>query len=265
MNDCSTDTPVLTPGIVESVDPDTSTTSGFFVIDQLLRDRKGLLARIDSGEDLAGLARTMILTIIASAFVFGAALGLLRGGTQIAFAAVKLPVVILLTAGLCTPLLCALRHVVVGHSEVRKDLALVLSSLALGSLVIAALAPIIMLAVSRGAGYHGLILLTVGCCVVGGVVGLSFFISGTKELAGGHRLLVVSITLLFVALVGIQMTWTFRPYLVRPRTEDVPLIRELEGSFFESVIVSVPSSFGVYRREFAPLPEADVQQRGELR
>lgn len=234
-----------------------ATSGALVLVDQLLRDRAGLLARIEAEADLVGVARAMIVTIIACAAVFGAALGLYRGGAQIAFAAVKLPLVILLTAGLCTPALTALRHAVEGHSSLRRDLALVLSSLALGSLVIAALAPVIMLAVSWGARYHALILLTVSCCAVGGAVGLSLFVSGTRGLARGARVLITAAALVLVGLVGSQMTWTLRPYLVRPRTEDVPFLRQVEGSFLDAVSASSRSAAGIYReREALAEPKA---------
>lgn len=233
------------------------------LVDQLLRDRAGLLARIEAGVDLVGVARAMIVTIIACAAVFGAALGLNRGGAQIAFAAIKLPLVILLTAGLCAPAVTALRHVVEGHSSIRRDLALVLSSLALGSLVIAALAPVVMLAVSWGAGYHALILLAVGCCAVGGAVGLSLFVSGTKGIAAGSRVLIMATALVLVGLVGSQMTWTLRPYLVRPRTEHVPFLRQVEGGFLDSVSTSSWSAAGVYR-ERAVQAEPDDWSEGRV-
>jgi hypothetical protein len=226
----------------------------FAAIDQLLRDRAALLERIEAGVELSSLARTMLLTILASAAVFGASLGVLRGGEQILFAAIKLPLVVLLTAAVATPTLCALRFVMLGRTDMQRDIAIVLSSLALGSLVLAALAPIILLAVSWGAVYHELILIVVGCCLVGGAVGLSLFVRGTAGVAPGSRALILGIVLVVMALVGSQMAWTFRPYVVRPRTEDVPMIRALEGSFIDSVTISTSSALGIYSRERAPLP-----------
>ncbi len=236
-----------------------SPATGFAIIDQLLRDRSGLLDRIESGRDLAGLARTMILTIFAAAAVFGAGLGLYRGGVQIASAAVKLPLVILLTAALVTPALSALRHVVDGTTQIRRDLALVLSCLALGTLVLAALAPVVMLAVSWGAFYHTIIIFTVGCCIVGGGIGLSLFVRGTRAASKGSQALIVVTALLLVGLVGAQMSWTLRPWVVRPRTEEVPIVRSLEGSFIDAVIVTSTSARGVYSREEAPLPGEEVR------
>ena len=252
----SSETTVSPQPIAGPVVPAGIASGTMVLIDQLLRDRRGLRARIEAGEGLDQVARAMICTIIVAAMVFGAALGLFRGGVQIVFAALKMPLVILLTAALTTPALSALRVVVDGHAQFRRDLALVLSSLALGSLVLAALAPIVMLAVSWHADYHALILVTVGCCAIGGAVGLSFFIAGTRDLAAGSRVLIVSLVLVVVALVGAQMSWTLRPYLVRPRTEEVVFVRSLEGSFIDAVNTSTWSAMGVYAREKAPLPAA---------
>jgi hypothetical protein len=142
-----------------------------------------------------------------------------------------------------------------GHTHIRRDFALVLSSLALGSLVIAALAPIIMLAVGWHVDYHTLILLTVGCCAIGGLVGLSLFISGTRETPFTSRVLILSVVLLVFGLVGAQMSWTLRPYLVRPQhvaTRSIPFVRSLEGSFLDSVSTSSRSAMGIYSPEVAP-------------
>lgn len=224
------------------------------VVDQLLRDRPALLARIDAGHELPMIARTMLLTIITSALVFGASLGVLRGGEQILYAALKLPIVILLTAAITTPALCALRAVLLGRTNIQRDIAIVLSSLALGSMVLAALAPLILLATIWGMGYHGLIILVVACCAISGAVGLTLFARGTKDMGAGSRALVVGIVLIILALVGSQMAWTFRPYLVRPRSEEVPIMRALEGSFIDSVTTSSASALGIYSRASAPLP-----------
>src|SRR5437868_11946416 len=115
-------------------------------VDELLRDRKATLVRIHEGDDLAAFARAMIATIAAGAGAFGGAMGAWRGGPQILLAGVKLPLVILLTAALCAPATSALNAAMDRRADLRRDLALVLASLALGALVLAALAPVILLA-----------------------------------------------------------------------------------------------------------------------
>ncbi len=238
------------------------TSDGLSMVDALLRDRTAILNRIEAGEDLSTLARAFAATIVVAAAVTGATLGYHRGGIQILYAAIKLPLVLLLTAGICTPAFTALGRVVDGRADVRRDAAVVLASLALGSLLTAATAPLILLAMTL-AGYHALVLLAVACCGVGGLGGLAFFLRAiSRRPAGGRR--VVAATLLSVfAVVGCQMTWTMRPYLLRPRTPDVPFVRSVDGSFMQAVSGSLDSARGLYHRSGAPLPDVrlDVSDR----
>jgi hypothetical protein len=54
------------------------------------------------------------------------------------------------------------------------------------------------------------------------------------------------------------MTWSFRPFFVRPQSE-VAFLRPIEGSFAGSVSTSVDSARGIYRRPSAPLPPGAVR------
>ena len=222
------------------------------VIDLLLRDREAFHAHLERATDLASIARALLLTVIAGCAVFGAAMGANRGGLQLLFAAVKLPLVVLLTAGICGPALTGLLRSVKAESSFTKDLLLVLSALALGSSVLAALAPIVVLAELAGTGYHKLILLVVCCCSVGGVAGLSLFIKGLHRRGGSMLAMILALGVF--ALVGTQMAWTMRPYVLRPRTPDVPFMRAIEGGFLDSVNRSTDSARGIYQRDAAPIP-----------
>lgn len=223
-------------------------------IDQLLRDAPGALQRIRDGRDLATLARAMIVTVAVGAGIFGASMGAYRGGLQILYAGIKLPLAMLLTTAVCAPALTALNSALGRQACIRRDLSLVLSSLARASLVVAAQAPLVLLAVRMGVSYHALILLVVACCTVAGALGLSLFLRGLR-LAHTRSIAAVALTLLAVfGFVGTQMSWTLRPFVVRPRTPETPFVRPLEGSFFDAVVTSSMSARGVYWRESAPLP-----------
>lgn len=225
-------------------------------IDLALRDAPGLLDRIDDGEDLAGVARAMIVTIGAGGAAFGACLGVFRGGWQVLFAAVKLPLAVLLTAAICAPALTALNKALDREASIRRDLALVLFVLARASLVLAAVAPILLLAVSLEAAYHTLVLLAAGCGALAGISALSILKRGLARSGTGASAVSVGMALVLVfSLVGAQMSWMLRPYLVRPRSPEAPFVRDLESNFFEAVATSARSARGVYRRPYAPLPE----------
>jgi len=92
----------------------------------------------DRGTELAATLRTMIATIAVTMAIVGATLGSYRGGGQIAYAAVKLPVVLLGTAALSAPALSAIGAALGRRSRLAADLALVMAALAFGSLLLVA-------------------------------------------------------------------------------------------------------------------------------
>jgi hypothetical protein len=225
------------------------------MIDLLLRDREAMLARIRKGADLAAIMRTMIATIAVTMAIVGAALGSYRGGVQIAYAAIKLPVVLLGTAALSAPALSAIGAALGRRSRLTADLALVMAALAFGSLLLVACTPLIMLGRSVDLDYHRMILMVVAMFAVAGGAALRMVWRGVAlEAAPGWRTAVVGLCVVF-SLVGGQLSWALRPYLVRPRAPEAPFIRDVEDSLFDSVTGSARSARGIYSRDAAPLGE----------
>jgi hypothetical protein len=239
-----------------------SDSSIIATVDDLLRDRGAIYRRIAADHDLSGLVRAMIVTIVAGAGVYGAALGVHRGGLQIVYAAAKIPLVLLLTAAVCAPTLSALNAALGRASNLRRDLALLLSSLAVTALVLAATAPIMILGMPSGLGggdepligYHDLALLMAGSCAVAGAAGLVTLWRGLGRVERRGRLAAASLLLAAFTLVGAQMAWTLRPYLVRPRSPEIVFVRSVEGSLLEAVLQTTSSARGRYDRSEAPLP-----------
>lgn len=230
-------------------EPLTPLAGGLAVIDELLRDRERLMRRIEAGMDLSTIARAAMITIGLCALALGAAMGFYRGGIQVLYAAVKLPLVLLLTAGLCAPIYSSLKAALGHRVSVKSDFALILGALALACLVSTSLTPLLLLGIFQDAGYHHIILMTVGVCGLGGVAGYVFFFRNMhRQLERGHRL--IGITLLVVmALVSTQFTWIMRPYIVRPASTETPFLRPFEGSFLDAVRRSFDSARGIYAYE----------------
>jgi hypothetical protein len=242
--------------------PGDSGSSIIATVDDLLRDRGAIYRRIAADDDLGGLVRAMIVTIAAGAGIYGAALGAHRGGLQIVYAAAKIPLALLLTAAVCAPTLSALNAALGRASNLRRDLALLVSSLAVTALVLAAAAPVMILGMPGFGGdgepligYHDLALLMAGSCAVAGAAGLVTLWRGLGRVERRGRLAAASLLLAAFALVGAQMAWTLRPYLVRPRSPDIVFVRALEGSLFEAVLQTTSSARGRYDRSESPLPE----------
>jgi hypothetical protein len=218
------------------------------VVDTLLRDREKTFEAIAEERDLSTLARSLLLSVIAGAALFGMALGAFRGGLQIAYAGLKLPLVLLLTTAACAPALTAVGSALGRKAVFRRDLALVLAALARTSLTLGALTPVVLLGVVLEVDYHRMLLLVVGACGLAGLVGLVHFCRGLRYL-DQRAVLSTSLVLLAVfGLVGSQMSWTLRPFLVRPRTDQAPFVRQVEGDFADAVLRSGRSAAGVYDR-----------------
>lgn len=223
-------------------------------IDLLLRDRAGTLARIRAGADLKPILATMVATIAVSMTIVGAALGSYRGGAQIAYAAIKLPLVLLGAAALSAPALSAIGAALGRRSRLSADLALVMSAVAFGALLLASATPLILLGRAVELDYHRMIVGTVIVFGIAGCATLRMIVAGVAaEQAPGWRSAVAGLCCVF-ALVGAQLAWAMRPYLVRPRAPEVPFLRDVEGSLYDAISTSFQSARGIYRRE-APTPE----------
>ena len=215
-------------------------------LDALLRDRDALLEAIEAGKGLSSIARAMLVTVVVCGAALGACVGMFRGGEQIVFAALKLPMVLLLTTAVCAPVYTGLKLGMRQPASLVKDFALLLSALALSSLVAASMAPLLLLAIFSQWSYHTLTLLLVMICGAGGLCGFLFFTKGLgRQLERAHRMIYM-VFLCVLAVVSMQSSWLMRPYLVRPQTTDVPFMRAIEGSFFGAVSGSISSALGIY-------------------
>jgi hypothetical protein len=240
--------PLASPSFAEPVGSHAS------LIDLLLRDRAGALARLRAGGDLKPVLAAMVVTIAASMAIVGAALGSYRGGIQIAYAAIKLPLVLLGAAALSAPALSAIGAALGRRSRLSADLALVMSAVAFGALLLAATTPLILLGRALELDYHRMIVGTVGAFTIAGCATLRVIVQGvTAEQAPGWRSAIAGLCCVF-ALVGAQLAWAMRPYLVRPRAPEVPFVRAVEGGLLDAVWTTIQSARGIYERE-APMPE----------
>jgi len=217
------------------------------VVDGLLTQPQHMVEAAQAADPTtqAATVRVLLLVVLAGTAAFGAAVGFYRGGVQMLYAAIKLPLVVLLTAAVATPALTALGAALGRPAGLRADLLRVLAALARGSLILAALAPVMLVASCIRLGYHQTVLLLVVCCAVAGATGLPLLVRALWEERRG-RIFLIGAMLVVVAMAGTHTAWLFRPYLVRPRTTSVPFIRALDGNFTDSVGRAQRSARGIY-------------------
>jgi hypothetical protein len=197
-------------------------------VNRLLRSPSEVAGDCREDRDVAPLVATALVAIAVSALLFGAAVGSWRGGAQIAWSALKLPVVTLATLVVCVPAFHAIAAVFGRPWSLRSAVSLMLAAGARFSLVLLAATPVVWLTINLGAPYDAVKLLAALAYALGGLASLGLIVRGLGP--GPGR---VATVLTFVAvflLVGGQSAWILRPYIGMPGQDDVPMFtREREG------------------------------------
>ncbi len=189
-------------------------------VGKLLRDPAAALLACRDETEQRQIALTALLLIILGGLSFGAAVGSFRGFPQLGIAALKLPVVTLLTLAVAGPAFFGISTAVGRHFELRETLAIVLSAGARSSLVLIAVAPLLALAVDVGAPYELVRFAAVGGYGLAGISALLFILRALGN-APGRALGALCFVGVF-ALFGAQTAWLLRPYLGDPRDATVP-------------------------------------------
>jgi hypothetical protein len=187
---------------------------------------------------LTTMAASSIAAIVAGALLFGAAVGSWRGGPQIAFAALKLPMVTLGTLILCVPAFYAIAAIFGRPGSLRAAVSIMLVAGARFSLVLLAATPVVWLTVSLGASYDAVKLLAALAYALGGLAALGLIL---RALGPGPGKVATVVTFVGVfLLVGGQTAWILRPYLGTPGHDAITLFtREREGGLAYQLYVSV--------------------------
>ena len=204
-----------------------------------------------------GLGRrlvSMITVMTAGAALYGVVVGMWRGEGQAVYAAVKLPLVLLLTSGL-TMLFNWMTAVRLGvRTSFLQVAALTHLALAVAGVVLASLVPVAWLFTSSAeppspaarTTHNLLYLLHTGLVGFSGLVGVSVLWGALLRVAGDPRRArrVFLIWLLTYALVGGEVAWALRPF-VGSIYSPVGFLREdaLDGNVYEFILRDIVPHF----------------------
>lgn len=214
------------------------------VLSRLLRAPGEIARDCREERDLRAIAAVGLASIAAGAAAFGGVLGSYRGGVQIAYAAIKVPLALLFTLALCAPAFHALAATLGRPWSLRTVIGLSLAAAGRSSLVLLAFAPALWLVLDWGLGYHAAAVAAALAYGVAGLAALGVLLRGLGP-GAGRALTAIGFVALFFA-VGGQTSWILRPYLVRPRTEAPPFLRAREGGFADAIMTSGRSAVGIY-------------------
>lgn len=229
------------------------------VVAQLLRSPSEIasICRDDRPEARA-VATTSLASIALGAAAFGGVIGSFRGGHQIAYGALKVPLAMLATLCIAAPAFHAFAAVLGRPWPMRSIISLTLAAAGRSSLVLLAFAPALWLYLDLGAGYHAAALGASMAYAIAGLAALSVLVRGLGEGPGRLRTALAFVSIFFA--VGGQTAWILRPYLVRPRTTDIPFVRAREGSFTESVLMSLSSAVMYSGRPYVTGPDDRAEE-----
>jgi hypothetical protein len=208
------------------------------VIERLLRTPDETANDCREERGTADVARSALVAIVLGAAVFGAVVGSWRGGWQIAFAALKLPLVSIGTLAICAPAFYVLAQVFGRPWPLRAVVSIMLAAGARLSLVLLASTPVLWLLVDLGASYPLVKLLAALVYGLAGLAALTLLVRGLGRERG--RAAIVSLFVCVFLLTGGQVAWVLRPYIgMRDRSEKVALFtREREGGLVYQLFVA---------------------------
>ena len=201
----------------------------------------------------AGRLGLSVVTILAGAGLYGAAMGSWRDSRQALFVAIKFPAIILLTAfgnALLNAMLAPLMGINLG---LRQSFLAILASFTIAAAILGSFSPLAAFVVwnappmSSGAylsgmAYNGILLMHVAVIAFAGIVANLRLVALLRELSGSVS---ASRRVLFSWLagnlfLGSQLSWILRPFIGSPMLA-VEFFRDdaFHGSFYETVFRSI--------------------------
>ncbi len=183
--------------------------------------------------------------LLATILIAGPLYGALMGSYELVsaerllmvlFAAVKMPLLILVTSALCLPGFFVLSTVLGLRDDFRRSIRAILSSQAAMAVVLAALGPVTRFVYSSGVSHANAILTNAAMfAVAAGAAQVVLWRLYRPLIARDRRhLAMLWAWLLLYAFVGMQMGWMLRPFIGTP---DIPVTFFREEPFSNAYVV----------------------------
>lgn len=197
-----------------------------------------------------------VLLIFLGAGAFGAAAGCWRDPLQALYAGIKLPLIILLTAGGNALLNAFLAPLCGLQLRFRQSFLAILASFALACAILGAFSPLALFVIwnapplaegaNNSATHAAILLLLVGAIAFAGVAANLRLLQLLRSLAGrsGVAWRVLIVWLAGNLFLGSQLSWVLRPFIGSPGLP-VQFLRgdAFDGNFYETVFRSAVRFF----------------------
>jgi hypothetical protein len=192
----------------------------FAVAGAVLKSQGAVMRDVREGRRTGGYLACLAAAAILASAAYGAVLGLFQPGLQTLYAALKVPIVVVGTALLCTPTFYVFNSILGSRLTLQQTLCLVLFLSAGVGLVLVAFAPITWFFTVSTGGVGFLTVLHVAVFLIAFLYAVRSLDSGRRYLAwleAGRAAVhgrMLALWLLLVLFVGLQMAYTFRPLIL---------------------------------------------------
>jgi hypothetical protein len=226
--------------------------SGYFgVLVGLLRDRKGFLAEIRQGSRIGH--KIIALLFCSSIFfaIYGAIIGLSHSPIQALSAAVKLPILYLLTILICLPTLYIFNIFFGSGRSLAEHFLIVLTAASVISALLVGFAPVTLFFLITANHYQFFKLLNVAIFIFTGLIGVHFLYQGMQLISDPDeegqtiRTRLLQFWLVLYGFVGSQLGWIIRPIFGSPNGQ-FELFRQLQGNIYLDIVKAISEVLGFH-------------------
>jgi len=222
----------------------------FSVLIWLLQDRQNFLQEISQNVQLYQKINALLICSSIFFAIYGGIIGASSSWQQALASMVKLPALYLMTLMICLPTLYFFNVFFGSRKPFGQYVALLLSAMAVISVLLFSFAPITLLFMTRTTNnYQFFKLLNVIIFSLTGFLGIKFFYEAMQafsenELVGQEtREKILQLWLILYGLVGCQLGWTLRPFFGNPGMP-FELFREMGGNFYLDILRALGEIFG---------------------
>jgi hypothetical protein len=218
-------------------------------IDHLLRNREQVIADLQDSAKVGQVTKTCSKVFVTLTVLYGLIMGsqsLMHGhasGWMYSLtAATKLPLLFLLTLAICIPLMYVLNVLMGPREQFKVIFGVLMSSLAVTSILLAACALILGFFMLSTKSYAFITLLNVLIFSIAGLYGVWFLAKGMHAIAAAQTSIenqpnvktIINWWLITYGIVGTQMAWMMRPFIGHPGTP-FSIFRPQESNFYITV------------------------------
>jgi hypothetical protein len=211
----------------------------------LLREPQRFLEELAAGTKLGDKAAALTMFCALFFGVYGAVIGSSSGVPQAAVSAVKLPMLFLLTMGICFPTLHILNLLFGAKHSTGQLAVLLLAALAATGTILVGFLPVSLFFLMTNDSYAFFKLLNVAILSIAAFYGVRFLAHGMSKLheglepkLAGNRNSVLTLWIVLYAFVGSQLAWVTRPYFGEPDMK-WEVFRTQRGNFFVDIMQAI--------------------------